>query len=325
MDFPGSETSCKVGKNLVLVSVVILTWERKDDVMAAVQSVYDQAYQNTEIIVVDNASTDGTVEALNTAFPAVKLIVLDRNMGASAGRNPGIIAAKGEIIFLLDSDATLRQDTLSNIVHKFQNTPEASVLTCKILNAATQELDPNTWIFTEKDIADQDIEFPSFSLCECGVAFRREVFDRAGLFWDLLFFGREGEELGLRVVDAGYQIFYYPRAVIYHRASPRKRVAGGDWEYYNLRNSLYIYFVHYPWWMLVSFVPLKIGTSLLRSVRRGYLRQVFQALLDVSRQLPTLYKKRRPMADATAHRYLKLQREHGILRWNLTSWFKYKI
>lgn len=307
-----------------LVSVVILTWQRKDDVMAAVQSVYDQAYQNTEIIVVDNASTDGTEEALRTAFPAIKLIVLDHNMGSSAGRNPGIVAAKGEIIFLLDSDATLRHDTLSNIVLKLQGTPEAGVLTCKILNAVTLELDPNTWIFAEKDKADQDIEFPSFSFCECGVAFRREVFDRAGLFWDLLFFGREGEELGLRVLDAGYQIFYYPRSVIYHRASPRKRVAGGNWEYYNLRNCLYIYLIHYPWWMLVSFVPLKIGTSFLRGVKRGYLRQVFRALLDVSRQLPTLYKKRRPMADATAHRYLKLQREHGILTWNLTSWFKYK-
>jgi GT2 family glycosyltransferase len=219
----------------------------------------------------------------------------------------------------------LRHDTLSNIVLKFQRAPEAGVLTCKILNAATLELDPNTWIFTEKDKVDQDIEFPSFSLCECGVAFRREVFDRAGLFWDLLFFGREGEELGLRVLDAGYQIFYYPRSIIYHRASPRKRVAGGDWEYYNLRNCLYIYLVHYTWWMLVIIMPLKIGTSFLRGVKRGHLRQVFQALFDVSRQLLTLYKMRHPMANATAHRYMKLQREHGILKWNLTSWFKYKI
>jgi GT2 family glycosyltransferase len=307
-----------------LVSVVILTWERKDDVMAAVQSVYDQAYQNTEIIVVDNASTDGTVEALRTAFPAIKLIVLDRNRGSSGGRNPGIVAAKGEIIFLLDSDAMLRHDTLSNIVLKLRGAPEVGVVTCKILDTATLDLDPNTWIFTEKDKADQDIEFPSFSFCECGVAFRREVFDRTGLFWDLLFFGREGEELGLRVLDAGYQILYYPRSVIYHRASPRKRFVGGNWEYYNLRNCLYIYLIHYPWWMLVRFVPLKIGTSFLRGIKRGYLLQVFKALLDVCRQLPTLYKKRRPMANTTAHRYLKLQREHGILKWNLTSWFKYK-
>jgi GT2 family glycosyltransferase len=309
----------------ILVSVVILTWERKDDVLTAVQSVYDQDYHNIEIIVVDNASTDGTVEALRTAFPAIRLIVLDRNMGAAAGRNPGIHAAKGEIIFLLDSDAALGHNTLSKIVLKFRDSLEVGVLACKFLNISTQDLDPTTWIFAEKDKADQDMEFISFSLCEGGVAFRREVFDRVGLFWDLLFFGREGEDLALRVWDAGYQILYFPKAVVYHQASPRKRVASGIQEYYNLRNCLYIYVVRYPWWMLVSFASLKIGTSLIRGIKKGYLRQVFQALLDVCRHLPILLKERQPISDATARRYLKLQREHGSLGWNLTSWFKYKI
>jgi GT2 family glycosyltransferase len=309
----------------ILVSVVILTWERKDDVLAAVKSVYDQEYQNTEIIVVDNASTDGTVEALLLAFPAIRLVLLAQNMGAAAGRNPGILASNGEIIFLLDSDAMLGKDTLSNIVIKFQNSPEISVLACKILNVATRELDPNTWIYSEKDKADQDTEFNSFSLCECGVAFRKKVFDRAGLFWELLFFGREGEELGLRVIKAGYKILYYPKAVIYHRASQQKRVIGGDWEYYNLRNCLYIYLVHYPWWLLVIFVPLKIGSSVLKGLKRRYLRRVFRALIDVSRRLPLLFKERRPMTYSFACHYIKLQHEHGILAWNILSWLKFKV
>ncbi len=309
----------------ILISILIVTWNRKDDVLVAIQSAYDQAYRNIEIIVIDNASTDGTAEALRTAFPSIRLIVLDRNMGASAGRNPGILAAKGEIIFLLDSDATLGHDTLDNIVLKFCSDAKVGVLTCKILNADTHELDPNTWIFTEKDKTDQDAEFPSFSFCECGVAIRKEVFNRIGLFWDLLFFGREGEELSLRVWDAGYQIVYFPQAVVYHRASPRKRVAGGEREYYNLRNCLYIYSIHYTWWMLIGFVPLKIGTSIIRGVKQGCLRQIFQALFDASRQMPILCKERRPIADATARRYLELQREHGSLTWDLASWFKYKV
>ena len=73
----------------MLVSVVIVTWERKADILVAVQSIYDQAYKNTEIIVVDNASTDGTADALRTIFPSIKLIILNRNLGAAAGRNPG--------------------------------------------------------------------------------------------------------------------------------------------------------------------------------------------------------------------------------------------
>jgi len=308
-----------------LVSVVILTWERKDDVMLAVQSVYDQAYENTEIIVVDNASTDGTVDALRSTYPSVKIIVQDRNVGAAAGRNPGIAAARGEIIFLLDSDAFLDVDTLGHIVSKFGVTPEAGAITCRILNATTRKIDPTTWIFSEEDKKDQKKEFFSFSLCECGTAFRREVFEKTGPFWELMFFGREGEELALRVLKAGFQILYYPDAIVFHRASPTKRVMGGKWEYYNLRNSLYIYFVHYPWWVLIGMIPLKLGTSFLRGLRRGYLRKVFRALCDVIRQFPVLFVLRSPMTNAVTNQYLKLQREHGILRWNLMSWLKHKV
>ena len=70
-----------------LVSTVIVTWNRKDDVAAAVQSTYDQTYPDVEVIV-DNGSTDGTVAALPETTPARRssVIALDRNLGASGGR-----------------------------------------------------------------------------------------------------------------------------------------------------------------------------------------------------------------------------------------------
>ena len=103
-----------------LVSVVIITWNRKDDVLESVQSIYKQNYQNVEVVVVDNGSTDGTADALAQVFPAVKIVTLNRNTGVSEGRNLGVAAATGEVIFFLDSDASLGHDTLSNIVRKFQ-------------------------------------------------------------------------------------------------------------------------------------------------------------------------------------------------------------
>ena len=123
-----------------LVSVVIITWNRKDDVLEGVQSIYEQNYQNVEIVVVDNGSTDGTADALAQGFPGVKIVGLDRNTGVSEGRNLGVAAAKGDIIFFLDSDASLGNDTLSDIVHKFQHDPTIGVITCKILNPYTQRL-----------------------------------------------------------------------------------------------------------------------------------------------------------------------------------------
>lgn len=307
-----------------LVSVVIITWNRKEDVLETIQSVYDQAYQNFEIVVVDNASTDGTVEALRQAYPAVRLVALDRNLGV-AGRNAGIVVARGDIIFCLDSDASPGHDTLTNIVRKFQAEPEVGVINSKIVNAYTKELDPTAgWVYTEKVKADQDLEFLSWNLSEVGPGIRKQVFDQVGLFWEFLFFGCEGQEFSLRVWDAGYKVLYYPKAIVYHRVSPRMRVAGGERDCLFIRNTLYIYLVRYPWWMLILFVPLKTGASLIRGARRGYLRQVLQALLDVIRQLPALWEQRQPISNETACHYLKLQRQHGPLSWDLVSWFKYK-
>ena len=307
-----------------LVSIVIITWNRKDDVLESVQSIYEQNYQNVEIVVVDNGSTDGTAAALAQTFPGVKIVALNRNTGVSEGRNLGVAVATGEIIFFLDSDASLGHDTLSNIVRKFQYDPTIGVITCKILNPYTQQLDPNTWIFTQKDKASQDLEFSSYSFCEAGAAVRKKVFDQAGLFWESLFFGREGDELSLRIWNAGFKILYWPEAVVYHRVSPHKRVAGGERGYLDLRNSLYIYLVRYPWWLLIRFVPLKISASLIRGIRKGYVSQVIRAVLAVINQLPSLLKQRRPISNKTAHHYLALQREHGALSWDVVSWIKNK-
>jgi hypothetical protein len=310
---------------LPLISVIIVTWNRKKDILDTVQSIYDQAYQNVEIIVVDNGSIDGTPEAVRQTYPQVRLVALSRNAGATGGRNAGISIAQGDILFLLDSDASLHHNTLSKIAHKFQVEPDLGIIGCKVINAYSNQLDgAEGWIFAEKDKAEQDLEFLSYSFGETGSAVRKQVLDQVGPFWDMLFFGREGDDLSLRAWDAGYQVRYYPEAVVYHRVSPLKRVIGGEREYYDLRNSLYIYLVRYPWWMLLGFVPLKVGTSLIKGIRRGYLPHILLALRDVARQLSSLWKQRQPISNQTALYYMTLQRQHGPLRWDLMSWLRYK-
>jgi hypothetical protein len=310
---------------LPLVSVLIVTWNRKDDVLETIRSIYDQDYRSFEIVVVDNGSKDGTVEAVRHAYPEVRLIALDRNVGVSAGRNAGIAAVRGDIIFCLDSDASVDRDTLTNLVQKFNAEPQVGIINSKIVNASTGQLDGGPgWAYAEKHRVNQDMEFLSWSFSEGGAAIRKEVFDQVGLFWELLFFGCEGQEFSLRAWDAGYKVLYYPKAIVYHRASPQARVVDDERDPLFFRNSLYIYLVRYPWWMMIWYVPLKTAVALVRSARRGYLRQILRALFDVLRQLPALWRQRRPISNRTAHLQLKLQRQHGPLSWDLVSWFKHK-
>lgn len=276
------------------------------------------------MIVVDNGSTDGTVEALHEAYPQVRVIALDSNTGISAGRNAGIVAAQGEVVFCLDSDASPDHDTLANLVSRFQKDPDLGVINSKIVNAYTKELGNGPgWAYTDRERA-IEVDFLSWSFSETGAAIRKEVFDRVGLFWEMLFFGREGEELSLRVWDAGYKILYCPEAVVYHRVSPQQRVAGVERLYCDVRNSFFVYLVRYPWWMLSFYVPLKLVASLVKGIRRHCLRTILQALLDVVRQLPALRRQRRPIRGDTARLLLRLQREHGPLSWDLVSWLRHK-
>lgn len=307
------------------ISVLIVTWNRRADVLETLASVAAQTYPQVEVVVVDNGSTDGTVAAVRAAYPAARVIALAHNVGIAAGRNAGLRACSGDIIFCLDSDASLAPDALHVVAEKFAAEPRLGAINSKIVNATTGQQDRVAgWVYSEADRADQDREFLSYSFSEGGCALRAAALARTGPFWDRLFFGREGEELSLRLWDAGYTVRYCPQSLVYHRVSPDRRIAGGQRLYYDLRNALYIYLARYPWWLAARVVPLKIATSLIKGVRGRCLGCILRALWDVARHLPALRRERRPIAPATARRIVQLQREHGPLRWTLASWWQHK-
>lgn len=308
-----------------VLSVVIATWNRKRDVLETIRSVYEQGYPDFEIIVVDNASMDGTPEEIHASFPDVKLVCLSENHGASGGRNVGLRQARGRYILCLDSDASPERGTLNAIVRAFEQDETIGVVNSKVVNAYTRDFDPAAgWAYSEKQKTKGDQEFFTHNFSETGCAFRRDALLKAGLFWERLFFGREGEELALRMLDAGYRILYCPSAVVLHRVSPQKRIASTERKYHDFRNTLRIYIVRYPWWLLVWMLPLKVAAELAKGLRRGRTGWVFKAVWHIVRELPELLRERKPIHNRTALDYLHFQREHGSLSWNLSSWLKYK-
>ena len=87
-------------------SIAILNYQRRDALRRALEAARDQRHAALEIIAVDNASTDGSAEMVRDEFPDVRLVPLPENIGA-AGRNAGVAAAKGDIVFTLDNDVLL--------------------------------------------------------------------------------------------------------------------------------------------------------------------------------------------------------------------------
>ena len=106
----------KMAKQTPLVSVVIVNWNGEDLLPTCIQSVVDQQYSSIEIIVVDNASTDSSVQAIARNFPNVTVIQNSFNAGFAQGCNRGAEIARGEFILFLNTDAWLETDFFAPII-----------------------------------------------------------------------------------------------------------------------------------------------------------------------------------------------------------------
>ena len=120
-------------KNLVVV--IILNYNKKNDVLECIDSIYKQDYREFVVIVVDNASTDGSVESVRTSYPEVHLIRNKVNLGAVAGRNIGWRFAEEnfdyEYLLFLDNDVILSSDFISKLITLFTNNTNIGIASGK--------------------------------------------------------------------------------------------------------------------------------------------------------------------------------------------------
>ena len=117
------------------VSVVIPSYNTRDLMEQALRTVREAAVDlEVEIFVVDNASSDDSVEMVRTSFPSVKLICNERNVGFAAANNIAFEQATGRYVLLLNSDTVVRPDTLRTLVTFLDDHPKAAAAGCKILN-----------------------------------------------------------------------------------------------------------------------------------------------------------------------------------------------
>ncbi|MGQ9507467.1 MAG: glycosyltransferase family 2 protein [Candidatus Bathycorpusculaceae bacterium] len=265
-------------KDNLLVSVVIPTHDRNEKLVRLIHSVLESNYpQNKiEIIVVDDASTDGTYEKVAKEFPSVKLIRNNKELLIAASRNLGIQNAKNDCIFLIDDDNVVDENCIHELVKVIENDASVGVV-APIMYYLKQPnrvwcagIRRNMITSLTKFIGKDEIDVGQFSgLIESkdfpnAFMIKREVFEKVGLFNEHDFpIHYEEADFGERVRRAGYRVVCNPTAKVWHDMPVPEEVVEKTRlyhiynefrAYYAGRNRIIFHKKYSKWWQFLLFV-----------------------------------------------------------------------
>lgn len=240
----------------MLISIIIPHWNGKKHLPDCLSSLQNQTWDEHEVLLVDNGSTDGTQAYVKTNYPAVSLIELGENRGFTGACLAGYARTQGEIIILLNNDTEVGADWLAEIMAAFERNPKAGAVASRMMlfderdrfHTAGDFLRENgvagnrgVW---ERDEGQYDAELVVFSACGGAAAYRREMLDEIGFLDPDYFFSHEDVDLGWRALLAGWQTVYAPKAVVYHKL---KASGGGvTASFYDARNRIWTILKNYP-------------------------------------------------------------------------------
>ncbi len=213
------------------VSIVIPSWNRKEDLRECLKSIKKQSYKNFEVIVVENGSNDGTKEMLKKEFKWAKVIQNKKNLGVSIAKNQGIKAAKGEYIWFLDSDSEIiSKETLKEMVKRMGKNQKIGAIggeirtydKGKVRGMIILKNGASEAVFVPRGTNDsKEVDF----LVTANCFVRKDLLEKIGGFDPGYFYFGEDKELGYRIKKLGYKNIINGKTGVLHKVSPKTRVS----------------------------------------------------------------------------------------------------
>lgn len=292
------------------VTVIIVNWNGEHFLFRCLSALMSQTVKPQEIILVDNASSDGSLEVARR-FPAVRLLAQDRNTGFARGNNLAIEAAAAECewIALINPDAFAEPRWLEALLVAAESNPRFDVFGSKLINAsAPLLLDGAGDVYHVSGLvwrmghgipasALQGFEYEVFSPCAAAALYRRSALLEVGGFDEDFFCYVEDVDLGFRLRLAGYRCLYVPKSVVHHVGSGTTGGKNSDFPiYHGHRNVVWTYVKDMPGILFWIFLPLHLAMNLVVLAVfawRGQGRVILRAKRDALIGLPGMWKKRR--------------------------------
>lgn len=280
------------------VTVIILTWNRVDDVVTCLESFSEVTYPNLEVVVVDNASADETVETVRTRYPWTTLIVNDDNLGYVGGNNVGIRYAleKGtDYVFVLNSDTKMTATCLDELVRVMQSDPRIAITGAKnlymqnpvytwgkygVLNWGPMLVRTHgRFVRDYPESSPKDVDW----VIGNGCMMSRTALETVGIFDEDFFQVNEDVDWCMRARKLGYRIVYVDTAAIHHRGASSADLSKPivfSYGYFLGRNAILFAKKHanplqFTWLvaMMVLGITMRISAFALNAVLRAVLGQ----------------------------------------------------
>jgi GT2 family glycosyltransferase len=236
----------------LLASIIIPNYNGQRFLAGCLDALETQSYpaSDTEIILVDDASSDSSVAFVREHYPRVRLIEMERNRGLAAACNAGAAVARGNLLVMLNNDTEAEPGWLAALAEAARQYPGAGSIASKMLlfdrrdtlhNAGdvmgADGIPRNRGVW-QQDKGQYDNEIVVFGGCGGGVAYRREAWQVAGGFDERLFMYLEDVDLAWRLRLLGWEAVFAPQARLYHRLSA---TGGGVLaSYYTGRNTIWV-------------------------------------------------------------------------------------
>ena len=254
-----------------LVSIIILSWNRKEQLRETLRHVFTINYAPYEVIVVDNASSDGSSEMVNVEFPQARLVALKDNLGI-AGWNEGFSWASGEYFLVLDDDSYPLPNALRRGVSILEKRKTIAVLACHVLNSASNKSE-NWWRIGNDGRKSAD----EIAFVGAGAILRSSVVKQIGGFSSDFFLYQHEIEFGTRVLAHGLSIVLVKDVIVIHRASPLHRAAARR-VFFQARNTIW-YFLEFFSYFTAAWKTVTIVLHLFSdALRIGELSLAFRAI-----------------------------------------------
>ncbi len=247
-------------------SFVLVNYNRREELLLTIEKtkyLIENSIWDYEIVIVDNASSDGSAEAVKANHPDVVLIENKVNTGAPAW-NLGFAKAQGEYFIIIDDDSHVVSG-LDDAINHLDKKPDIGILA---LNVTTGPYTSEGWRWKDG----QDI----VGFIGCGAIFRKSVYDKIGGYADWIFLYANEWDLGIRTIDAGYRVEYFAKCKVDHRTSAVHR-STKRLRVLCTKHELGIIYKHFPksrWKYLI-----RVLINNLKTFKKGELKETWYNII----------------------------------------------